>query len=1074
MNPSEQSHRFQAVVRSGWQSACDGNGSVIYVHSASCAPFLDEIACCIAPEHHPICWQLQEQDQLEPLSPFIPLLRQLINQSESSAEQLMEQLAIRGQFARMFCQLIADKRVKRDEAPTPDDLSYELAQMCHIIASIFSLLSARMPVMVAISGFEHAGESSWQLMLHLEEALANTQCLFVVGLNPDLRHGLETRQHSWDHLLTKTEDQTTVLTGAFSSNDDTRENTWPKLTRPLPKDDRALLAYCERLLFLLCLPEALTACNWVEKVFRQRRMGDSSGQMLHLLAIKGHALLYSRDFESAVGVFDRILEQAQMSGDHRSLLRAYRNLSWVHIYQSDYLCAIQYANQSIKFSQMLGDGKESVISLFALYVACDKSTSAFGLARFQKMVKELKNFQLYNSYIYAMRTLYVQRDFDEAITNRIALKACATAMKQARYFSNVAQVAAVFQNRAVIYGDMGRNSAALRCYLLSEKLRMQLDDAAELARIRNGIGFYYCLQENYQQAFDYYNKALTASTQIRDFTEVAVSLYNLATLYSFNHQYAETNILLDKLRELVRIRRTLKFPFRNLHDIHLLQGLSYAALKNGIRAEQCLERSNRLSHELSSLGEFFKPLLQAMLAMDNHAPKQAETLLIEAKAASDKAGAACVKFRLIALRGLAHAVALQGETKQSDEILDGAITLAEAYGYQHEIKKIQAQYHQGMVPIGSGTVLPIPELQLDHLIALARQEERISQLWMRLREVRLISALQKLLSRESEEERIATETLQMIGAHLNVQAGFVFSRSEQGLEQLAAFEQQAKPCLNATELAQRMNRNQEILLLQNHKWHFVQGECQTSSVLSVPLMDGNRQLGLMLLITFNPDIRINEHDKELVTVLANQMSNQLVRVQQQARLIELSTIDSLTGLYNRQATQARIREELLRLKRYGRPNEQLALAFIDLDNFKYYNDTWGHDVGDRVLQHFAHLLQQILRETDWAGRWGGDEFVALLPMVSLQQATKCGERILEAMKACSGFQAEIAQVLGQEVVVPVERQLSCSIGIAALCPQTHEEDLGEEQLIRHADEMVYQVKRHGKSGVRVYQHPLDV
>jgi len=1065
LSATEHSDRCQARIKASWLQALHAQGNILYLHGASDSAVRGRIERSLVQLDISACrWQLQEQDQLEPLSPYIPLLRQLIEQRAIDVEQLLERLAIRGQFARMFLHLLQEKRVKRDEAVVPDDLSYELTLTRRIIATLLRELAGIEPLAIAISGFEHAGESAWQVMHYLGEALADCRCMIIVGLNPDARHRSEARQHSWDLLLTQSEDQTQLLPASES-----QAGQWPQLVRPLPKDDRGLLAHCGRLLFLLCLPEALAACSWVEKLFQQRRIGDSSGQMMHLLAIKGHALLYSRDFESCVGVFDRILEQAQLSGNQRSLLRAYRNLCWVHIFQSDYQSAIQYANQSLKFSNMLGDGKESVVSLFALYVASDKSTTSFGLQRFREMVHELENFQQHNSYIYALRTLYAQRDSDPAISNRVAMKACGLAMKQARHFGSLAQIASVYQNRAVIYDDIGRNTSALRCYLLSEKLRATLDDAAELARVRNGIGFYYCLQENYQQSFDYYCKALNTSIQIREFNEVAVSLYNLATLYSLNNQFVETNILLDKLRELVRIRRARQFPFRNLHDIHLLQGLAYAAQKNWIRAEQCLERSNRLSQELSSLGGFYRPLLLGMLEIENGDPQQAELQFKAAKGASENTGAASIKHRLIALRSLAYALMQQQRHSEAEEILRGAETFAEAHGYRREIRRIAQQRATGLVLSAPETALPVPELQLDHLIALARQEDRINQLWLRLREVRLISALQKLLSREPSAARIASETLQMIGAHLSVQAGFIYSRSEQGLQRIASFEERVEAALNADELAQRMNRNQETLLLQNHSWRFVQGECVTSSVLSIPLMDGNRQLGLMLLITFEPDIRLNEHDKELMTVLATQMSYQLVRVRQQERLIELSTVDSLTGLHNRQATQTRIREELLRLKRYGKPGEQLALAFIDLDNFKYYNDTWGHEIGDLMLCCFAQLFRQQLRETDLAGRWGGDEFIALLPMVSLQQAAICGERILQQLQLAEGFQQQLSKALGKNIIIPKQQQLTCSIGIAAISPDSGEADLGEARLIRYADEMVYQVKRGGKGKVSVYQ-----
>ena len=1038
---------------------------MLYLHSASEGRFQQQLAtACQALQQQPICWRLQQQDQLEPLSPFIPILRQLMLADKLSAEQLMQGLGVRGQFARMFCQLLDEQRVKRDEAPIPDDLHYELTQMRQLTLRLLQQFAAQRPLLIAVCGFEHAGESSWQMMQELQQALVDTPCLLVVGLNPEQRHHSEARQHCWDELLNQSEDLSLIMDAGESSEATAH---WPQQHKTLPKEDWTLLAYCERLMFLLCLPEAIAACNWVEKLFQQRRMDDRSGHMLHLLAIQGYAYLYAGDYQAALRVFDRILDQAQISAEPRSLLRAYRNLSWLHSFQEDYRSAIQYANQSLKFSQQLGDDKEHLVSLFSLYLACDKSATVFGLARFRGMAQELRHYQLHNSYIYAMRTLSTQQPFAADISPQMVMQASRVAMQQARYFGNPAQVAAVFQSRANIYDKLGKHIAALRCYLLSEKLRIPLQDSAELARVRNRIGFYYGVQENYSLSFDYHHKALTASLQNRVFSEAALSLYRLAELYGLNYQFAEASLLLDKLRQLVQIRRAHRLPFHNLHEIHLLQGIAYAALEVWGRAEQCLERSHRLSAELSPVAQLYHSLLTAMLAAEQQHLTEAEQHMRAAETCCDNTGLGESRYRLIVLRGLAHALSLQGRQQESAVILQHAYELAETSGYLDECRKIGLQQAEGFSLTAPGVILPVPELELDHLIALARQEQQIDQLWSRLREVRLISALQKLLDRELTEAQIADETLQMIGAHLNVQAGFVFTREAQGLNQIAAFGDIQSRSLHADELARRMNRNQ-IQLLQNYRWQFIQGACETSSVLSIPLMDGSRQLGLMLLITFDPEICLTEHDKDLTTVLANQMSSQLVRVQQQQRLLQLSTIDSLTGLYNRQATQSKIHDELLRLKRYGKPEQQLAVAFIDLDNFKYYNDTWGHDIGDLMLACFAELMLGILRETDWAGRWGGDEFIALLPMISRQQAVACGERILAELRRRNGFQAEISKALGRKVVIPAGKQLGCSIGIAAIAPQEDEKDLGEAQLLRYADEMVYQVKRNGKGGVLAY------
>jgi diguanylate cyclase (GGDEF)-like protein len=167
------------------------------------------------------------------------------------------------------------------------------------------------------------------------------------------------------------------------------------------------------------------------------------------------------------------------------------------------------------------------------------------------------------------------------------------------------------------------------------------------------------------------------------------------------------------------------------------------------------------------------------------------------------------------------------------------------------------------------------------------------------------------------------------------------------------------------------------------------------------------------------------------------------------RLAQQALHDPLTGLPNRALLHDRIEQALLRSERHGMG---LALLMIDLDRFKQVNDRFGHQVGDLVLQHAAQQLQGALRASDTLARWGGDEFVVLLPTTNDPQAAAfVADKLLDALMA--------PVPLGKRTVT-----LAASIGIA-LAPQ-HARDA--EALLQAADAAMYVAKRAG-GGFGVYE-----
>ena len=201
------------------------------------------------------------------------------------------------------------------------------------------------------------------------------------------------------------------------------------------------------------------------------------------------------------------------------------------------------------------------------------------------------------------------------------------------------------------------------------------------------------------------------------------------------------------------------------------------------------------------------------------------------------------------------------------------------------------------------------------------------------------------------------------------------------------------------------------------------------------------------------------HEAELVARLNT--GRRILRLEQSLRAASqenrwLSITDALTGAYNRRHLMEQLPREVERCRRYRHP---LAVVLCDIDHFKRVNDSFGHGVGDAVLQLFVERIRFLTRGTsDWVARYGGEEFVIVLPETPLQGGLTAAEKIRAA------FAAAPLSTPGGDL------SITASFGVAAIDCEDSSLEISPDRLMRCADECLYDAKQKGRNrvfGVRV-------
>ncbi len=204
---------------------------------------------------------------------------------------------------------------------------------------------------------------------------------------------------------------------------------------------------------------------------------------------------------------------------------------------------------------------------------------------------------------------------------------------------------------------------------------------------------------------------------------------------------------------------------------------------------------------------------------------------------------------------------------------------------------------------------------------------------------------------------------------------------------------------------------------------------------------------------------VGKRDAALLGLFSSQVGlaiENLLLQKQTQKLRSLAERDELTGVNNRRNLWALFQRELDRSRRYG---SVLSVAMVDIDFFKSFNDTYGHQAGDEVLRTIAQVLVAASREIDIIGRYGGEEFVGLLPETTLEQATIYAERLRSRV-----------EMRGQDLRTrfPKTRPLTISVGVTQAVPQAGDD---VERIIARVDEGLYEAKEQGRNRVIVKPPP---
>lgn len=248
-------------------------------------------------------------------------------------------------------------------------------------------------------------------------------------------------------------------------------------------------------------------------------------------------------------------------------------------------------------------------------------------------------------------------------------------------------------------------------------------------------------------------------------------------------------------------------------------------------------------------------------------------------------------------------------------------------------------------------------------------------------------------------------------------------------------------------LAKAFNMGHSILIrdIEKEFGYKNRSKYKSKSSMITLLKSGDLPLGILNINDKSDGTEFNEWDFSLAQNINEHLATALSNAQLFAQTRRLSITDGLTELYTHRYFQETLDREISRARRYNKP---LALMMVDIDHFKAVNDTYGHQAGDHILQGLAQMMRGQFRQSDYACRYGGEEFSVILTDTRMESAIMGAERLRKSMEE------RVFEFCDYRITVTI------SIGISGF-----KDTMSKQSMIEAADQALYRAKRNGRNRV---------
>ena len=989
----------------------------------------------------------------------------------------------------------------REENIIVVEVEYERKQFADSLVKILSYISQEHTLLLVLNKLHLAENSTLDFLMEFIRnssdnisLLANYNEAYVVP-----SYTLDT----WKSLISQIEANNLMLD--WNMQDSQAEMNIAESFEPVIADFREYLVRINNMVYTLAIKQALYYLDMLYSKILIEKVKISLKLKVEFYILYAIASLYERNITLSLLMCDKLKNINNKNPNVKYTFIYYYLLTMCQIYGGQLNLAKKNNDRCFEISKKTGDDTFLFYSEILYYIRIlDGWTNAYRWDRcdetgiVERFYDRAIEHKMYNhiAHILFFNCCNSRENYVDDAKNCETQESFQKAMKIAQKLKNKRLMIAAWQKNVFMAQGYGCFSYVDYYYKKCLEIIHNQNDTKEEAEIYNGLGFNRIVSEQFVQANEYFNKALALFYQVKEPYCVAETLYNMATNAILAEDYNEAY---DYLISCLKLLNSIKMHKMKICNISKVYGMIvYCSYKMGIEynAHFYLNKMERvLYHILKADGQpnyflwdddlFFYYFTSGLLVKSENIQQAQEYF--------DKA-----RFHMFRSEGLLFfAYALfaseqadlyeeQGMHEDAQDILNSCIEYCNKEGYKHKEEILFAKLHNQPliskhIPLAKTS---LTKAQIDEFTKISEMETLLED---KTKGINFLVTWQEMLNKENmTADDLIENSMITIQNNYNVD-GIIYVEVVD-----------KKPVLkyngSNTELTREMLED-ITKYLDKHRKEFVAsrfdrefyqytpitstfGVNNIVSFACVPLTSGEELSSYMIAeIELHRNLSgsiifLDRNDLTIFKFALRQMTDTLYRLKARneidlmnEKLRHRAVTDLLTGLLNRQGFTKKI-DDYTKLVDSGKEENVCAtVLYIDLDNFKFCNDTFGHDVGDAILIAFSRLFEDVVGDKGYIARYGGDEFVIVLPEYDIDTGVETANAVYEGIEENNFFIDVIEKKIRKKADVPLNHRVSCSIGIASM-PIYNQENMNIA--LKHADTMLYDVKKHDKSDYKVW------